>query len=106
VVVQRVAGGVDEFEHPAAERHRHAVGRGLHPLGIDADQLAIRAVHLGLAVDHECASVESARVDHVAGTAWVHQHARPGQGLHQGAGAAGMVQVHMGRDDPVDSVDA
>ena len=47
---------------------------------------------------------ERARVDHVARAARVHHHARPRQRGGQRADAAGVVQVHVGRDDAVDGV--
>ena len=101
VVVPRVPGRVDEGQGPAREFHRHAFRAGHHTLGRHRHQMAVGPVHLLLAVHRQGALVQRGRVHHVACAARVHQGTGPRQFAHQQPHAAGMVQMHVGGDDPV-----
>jgi len=80
------------------------VMRRLGALGRHGNELAVAALHLLFAVDGQRAQPERLRVDHMAQAARVDQGLGLGQGLHQQADAAGMVQVDMGGNDPVHGV--
>ena len=96
-----MAGRIGEGQRAAAKLHRHALVRGGGAIGRHRHDAAVGAVHLGLPVDRQRALPQGTRVHHVAQAARVHQHAGLRQRLHQRAGTTGMVQVHMGGDDPV-----
>ena len=104
VVVPGVARGVGEVQRPAGQVQRHAVVRGVHAVRGHGHQFAVGAFHLRLAIDREGALPQRRRVDHVPDTARMHPQQCVRQCLHQQAAAAGVVQVHMGGDDPVDRV--
>jgi len=72
---------------------------------VDADRRAVRALDLLGPVDRRRSLHELGRVDQVAGAARVDHQPGPRQVLHQQAGAAGVVEVDMGRDDQIDRID-
>ena len=102
VVVPCMTRSVDQGQGAACQLHRHLVNAGDHALGSHTGQLAVSAVHLGLPVHGERALVQGRGVDHVPCAAGVHQQLRVRQRLHQQAHTPSVVQMHMGRDHPID----
>jgi hypothetical protein len=98
VVVAGMAGGVGEQQLAAGQLHLQAIVCDLGALDVDGQHLAVGAQHFFRPVDRGGAGPQRARVHHVALAAGVHQQRGVGAGLHQLAGAAGVVQVHVGGD--------
>jgi hypothetical protein len=73
-----------------------------HALGGHRQDLPVAARDLGLAIHRGGTGDQPRRIDHVLRAAWVHHQPRIGQLLHERTRAAGMVQVHMGQDQPID----
>ena len=72
--------------------------------GIDRNDLAIKAPG-GFNTVNRLRSGDQLRwIDHVPRTARMHQKLGRRESLHHRAGAAGMVEVHVGEDDPVDGI--
>mmetsp|Transcript_11370 Transcript_11370/g.22085 ORF Transcript_11370/g.22085 Transcript_11370/m.22085 type:complete len:294 (-) Transcript_11370:117-998(-) len=104
MVMLGMARAVNQAQRPAAEVDDLFVMRGQRTLRRHRHQLAIAALHFLLAIDGPRAQPQGLGVDQMAQAARMHQRARAGQGLHDQAHAAGMIQVHMGRDHPVHRV--
>ena len=102
MVVAGMPWGVDQQQRPVGQHHGHRVGTGQRPRCRNRLQLTVGALHFGFAVERHCALIERARVEHMAQPARMHQQPGLGQGLHQQTGTACMVEVDMGRDDPID----
>ncbi len=101
VVMARMAGGVQAGQDTAGQVHFVAVGSLDHALGRDRPQATVVALHDVLAVHLAGTGPQLRRVDHVPRAARMHHQARIGQLRHQLARAAGMVQVHVGENQPV-----
>ena len=96
-----VARGVEKAQDPPAEVDLGPVLQGQDPPLGDRHQVAEGGGELGLAVDLRGPGGEPGGVDHVARPLRVDGERRPRALLHQGAGAAGVVEVDMGRNDVV-----
>ena len=71
------------------------------PFGGNRAQPAIGLLHYRLAIHGAGTGPQQRRVDHVAGTAGMHHQLRVRQLRDQLAGTAGMIQMHVGEDQPV-----
>ncbi len=97
-MMTRVAGRVDEQQLALTELAVLAIVDDLDPLFVDRLDGAVEAAKRGLAVNRDGARDEPRRVDHVARAARMDQQRRLVEAPHHRAGAAGMVEVHVGRD--------
>ena len=95
-MVPGVPRRVDEFELATPKAQAQAIPRLDHARFVDRRDLSVHAHQRFGAVDGFGAGDQFRRIDHVPRTPRVHHHLRFGQGAHQHAGTAGVVQVHMG----------
>ena len=102
VVVQGVAGHVDELERAPAQEHAFPVGDLVHARARDRHELPVVAREGLLAVDLLGGGDEARRVQHVRHAARMQVHGRVGQVAQQLSRAAGVVQVHVGEQEGVD----
>ena len=104
VVVQRVAGRVDEFQVPSADADALAVARHEHAVLGDRHDVPVELPVAVLTVDRYRAGDELCRVDQVTGAPRVRGATGVRQVAHQLARATGVVEVDVRRQDPVDLV--
>ena len=105
MVVARMAGGVKEPQGPIGQHQGHALcGRG-DPLRRHADHRAVGARYRFGTVNGLSPLNQLAGVDQMRRASRVHHQLGAGEVPHQLAHTACMIQVDMGGNDPVDSLD-
>ncbi len=102
VVVACMAGRVEAAQDAPGQVHLVAIGSFDHAPGRHWLERAVAAPHLLFAVDRRGSGPQFRRVDHVPCAARMHRQPCVRQGGHQPAGAAGVIQMHMGEDQPID----
>ena len=101
-MVPGVTGRVDELERAVPERQALAVLDHDHPVRRNRDDLAVQLAVERLAVDLDRARDQPGRVDQVRRAARVQHRAGIRQRLHQLAGPARMIEVHVRQEQVVD----
>ena len=102
LVVAGVTGRVQELETAAREREPVVILGHDDALRRDRANLAVQPPIGGCAVDLDRASDQLVGRREVCGTARVHGDPRVRQALDERAGAAGMIEVDVGQEHPVD----
>ena len=102
--VARVARRVVGRERAPGQVHRRAVGRLDHAIGRHRDDVAVHGGGRLDAVYVARRRHQLRRIDHVAGAARMHDELRVRGLRHQQAGAARVVEVHVGQHDVVDDL--
>ncbi len=100
-----VAGGVDSLEGGGPQLDLVPIRQGHDPLcgkRIDPTPHPLHRVP----VDPRRARPELRRVDQVTHACLVHSDARLGELLREGAGGAGVVEMYVGHDDPIEARDS
>ena len=103
-MVAGVAGRVHAAQRAARQLHLVPVTGDHHPLRRHRFELSVMAFELLLAIDGSGTGHQARRVDHVRGGTRVRHQTRIGQLAHQHAGAAGMVEMGVGQQQPVHGV--
>ena len=99
-----MAGRVQELERPAGELEPLAIARDEDARGVDRRDLAVEPAVAGLAVDTDRRRDQHRGIDEVRGAARMQHGLSPRQFAQQRAGAAGVVEVDVGQEQPVDRV--
>ena len=100
-VVAGVARRVHAAQRAPAQVEDFAIGHAVQARFGNGHQRPVVAVVV-LPVDRAGAGLQPGRIDHVPRTVRMHGEGGVGQLAHQRPGAAGVVQVHVGGDHPVD----
>ena len=99
-VMRGVAARVGHLDPGAAERQRLAVDEHAHALGRHHGELAPQPVHVR-AVEALRARQQLRRIDQVRRAALVHVHRQVRMAAHERPGGAGMVEVNVRQQQPV-----
>jgi len=102
LVMQRMAGGVHEFELASGKIHTLKVARDEHALRRQRHNIAVQLPIGRRAVDGDGSGDQLCRIDQMRRAARVQHRARIRQCLHQSARAAGMIQMHVRQKDKID----
>ncbi|MNM76312.1 hypothetical protein D3C81_881330 [compost metagenome] len=97
----RVPRGVDAQQFTSGQQNAMTILGHHHTLGRHRHDLSVTARDFRFAVHRSGAGNQPGRVDHVLRAARVHHQPGVGQLLHQRTGAACMIQMHMGNDQPI-----
>jgi translocation and assembly module TamA len=97
-VMARMAWGVHEAQLSVAHFQHIAILHGDHALLRNGDQLAVRGIEKCIPKHRACPCFKFGGIDHVPCAMRMHHQRGIGQFLHQPAGAAGVVEVHVGED--------
>ena len=100
--MQGMPGGMQQLERACSQSEPLAVGGHAHALGRDRHQLAVELRKALRAVDAPGAGDQLLGIDHVRRAARMQYGTGVGERPHQCAGAASVIQVHVGQQQVVD----